>query len=165
MGARISPGVVGFYLFLMGLLVAVLASARAASSIPYLPQLLVLVLAIFLLRYVSTTYSIDTETLRARRLFGSRRVPLDEVRRLEYANLRDLAPVSMIGGWGWRGRMWSAGEGPFDAIHTVSEGILVVAGAVPLFISPRRREEFFRELSRRVRSYHPGAEILGPRSA
>ncbi len=111
----------------------------------------------FLARYLSTTYTLDDVHLRAWRILGGRRVPLEEVRRIEYARLRDLAPTTgafSLGSFGWRGRMYSVTIGEFDAVYTdAGSGLLVSAGTVPLFLSPHRREEFARELSRRVRSY------------
>ncbi len=55
--------------------------------------------------------------------------------------------------------MWSPFIHTFDAIHTVSPGLLVTAGEVPLFISPSHTDEFAEELSRRVRSYSPSVGI------
>lgn len=50
--------------------------------------------------------------------------------------------------------MWSPTIGQFDAIYTdPAKGLLVTAGEVPLYLSPRDPDEFARELSRRVRSY------------
>jgi len=109
----------------------------------------------------------DAETLSARRLFGSRRVRLEEVRRIELANLRDLGPIGVIGTWGWRGRVWSPVIGTFDCIHTVSPGVLVSVGAVPMFLSPTDPKGFARELSRRARSWgvelEPDAPKVGDR--
>lgn len=157
-GAPISAGVVILY----GLLVVIVvyATSRASfSSNPIVPEVLVAVLFLFLARHVSTYYVLDDRALHARRIFGSRSIPLEQVRMLEFANLRDLGPVSFFGGWGWRGRMWSPLIQTFDAIHTVSAGILVTAGDVPLFVSPKHPEEFAAELSRRVRSYNPSVEL------
>lgn len=157
-GAPISVGVVVLYALLV--VIIVYASERAAfSSNPIVPEFLVAVMFLFLARHASTYYVLDDRALYARRLFGSRSIPLEQVRILEFANLRDLGPVSFFGGWGWRGRMWSPLIQTFDAIHTVSAGILVTAGDVPLFISPKRPEEFATELSRRVRSYNPSVEL------
>ncbi|MGI0128848.1 MAG: hypothetical protein ACREEC_01610, partial [Thermoplasmata archaeon] len=58
-------------------------------------------------------------------------------------------------------RMWSPVVGSFDSIHTRSSGVMVFAGDVPLFVSPRDPAAFALELSRRVRSYNPEVE-LGP---
>jgi uncharacterized membrane protein (DUF485 family) len=153
-GAPVSVGVVAMYIVLV-ILIAYATEKTRFSSNPVVPEFLVAVILLFLARYASTYYVIDDRALHARRLFGSRTVKLDEVRSLQYANLRDLGPVSFFGGWGWRGRMWSPFVQTFDAIHTVSAGILVSAGDVPLFISPRHPGEFGEELSRRVRSYSP----------
>lgn len=106
-----------------------------------------------LLRYASTGYSIDDSFLRARRILGARRIPLTEIRKIEYMALRDLSPTGFFGSWGYRGRMWSPYIGAFDAVYTDPVGLLVSGGPYPLFISPRHREEFARELSRRARSY------------
>jgi hypothetical protein len=115
------------------------------------------VLAFLLARYLSTYYVLDEENLHARRILGGRTIALEEVRRIDYARLRDLAPTGGwfgLGSWGWRGRMWSSTIGEMDAIFTdPAMGILVTAGEVPLYISPHRPEAFARELSRRVRSY------------
>lgn len=157
-GAPISIAVVALYIIL-ALLVVYAAEKTRFSSNPIVPEFLVAVILFFLARYASTYYVIDDRALHARRLFGSRTVQLEEVRSLQYANLRDLGPVSFFGGWGWRGRMWSPFIQTFDAIHTVSPGILVNAGDVPLFISPRHPSEFGEELSRRVRSYSPSVAL------
>lgn len=156
--APVSTGVVVFY----GILVAILLWAWGVGSYsgyPYVFVVLIAILMVFLARYASTRYVMDSDFLTASRLFGSRRVRLEEVRGIELANLRDLGPVSFFGGWGWRGRVWSPTIGTFDSIHTVSPGVLVSVGAVPLFVSPRDPVDFARELSRRVRSYH---ELLDP---
>ncbi len=88
---------------------------------------------------------------------------LAEIRQATPANLRDLGPVSLIGAWGWRGRMWSSQIGSFDTVHTISNGVLVLGEGAPVFISPRDPEGFLRELSRRVRSFHPDLDIrTGP---
>jgi hypothetical protein len=153
-GAPISVSVVILYLLLVAIIVY--ATDRASfTSNPIVPEFLIGVMFLFLARNLSTYYVLDDRALHARRLFGSRTVPLEQVRMLEYANLRDLGPVSFFGGWGWRGRMWSPLIQTFDAIHTVSAGILVTAGDVPLFVSPKNPAEFAAELSRRVRSYNP----------
>lgn len=156
--APLSAGTVGVYLFFAGLL---LLTARIASisAFPFINEILAGAFLLFLIRYASTRYWIDADRLRASRLFGSRTVPLEEVRRIEFGNLRDLTPVGLVGTWGWRGRMWSPTLGSFDAIHTVSSGLVISAGAVPLFISPRDPASFARELSRRVRSYTGPLEV------
>jgi hypothetical protein len=157
-GAPISPAVVVMYLVLVVLVVYATLHSSFTSN-PLVPEFLIAVILLFLARYASTYYVLDDRALHARRLFGSRTVKLEEVRRVEFANLRDLGPVSFFGGWGWRGRMWSPIIHNFDSIHTVSPGLLVTAGDFPLFISPRHPEEFADELSRRVRSYSPSVEI------
>jgi hypothetical protein len=107
----------------------------------------------FLVRYLSTSYSIDDVYLRAWRIAGGRRIHLADVRKIEVIRLRDLSPTGFFGSWGWRGRMWSPLIGHFDAIYSDPTGLLLTADGVPLFISPRHAGEFARELSRRVRSY------------
>ncbi len=153
-GGKISWGVVGTYLFVL-IVIFLLFRTNGGSSFWWVPWFLGFVVVVMMARYLSTTYRITDTDLRAWRMFGNRRVPLEQVRRIEYAALRDLAPVGMLqGAWGWRGRMWSPRIGAFDAIQTdPSFGILVSAGHVPLFISPKKPQAFARELSRRVRSY------------
>jgi hypothetical protein len=158
--APLSIGVIGVYIFLM-LVLFFLGRATEPTLIPDPIFVAVAALAIFLARYASTTYTMDADQFLAGRLFGSRSVPLADVRRIELANLRDLGPVSFWGGWGWRGRTWSAIVGTFDSVHTVSPGVLVFQGPVPLFVSPKDPVEFATELSRRVRSYNGSVEI-GP---
>lgn len=150
---------IGTYLVLAGIL-AYLGLARAGvTESPWVTYFLVLVCLFFLGRYLSTHYRLDASTLRARRVLGSRTVKLDEVRRIEWANLRDIGPIGFFGSWGYRGRMWSPTIGSFDAIYTDSRGLLVTAGSYPLFISPEDPEAFARELSRRVRSYTGPLEV------
>jgi hypothetical protein len=145
---------IGFYLVLAGILVLVQRAYGSGNFLfPSFPLVLAVVLLFFLARYASTHYVLTPEELRARRLAGSRTVRLEEIRSIERANLRDLGPVGLIGTWGWRGRVWSPVIGSFDTCHTVSEGLLVSAGRVPLFISPRDPVAFARELSRRARSW------------
>lgn len=119
------------------------------------PWFLAALIVVMLARYLSTTYRIDDVELRARRLMGGRRIRLADVRQIEYTSLRDLSPGgTFVGGWGWRGRMWSPRIGRFDTVHTdAAFGLLVTAEDVPLYLSPRDPEAFARELSRRVRSY------------
>jgi Bacterial PH domain len=118
------------------------------------PWVLTALVVLMLVRYLSTSYRIDEEYLRAWRILGGRRVRLAEVRRIEYASLRDLSPGGFFAGWGWRGRMWSPRIGRFDSVHTEARsGILVTPEDEPLYISPREPEAFARELSRRVRSH------------
>lgn len=157
MPATVSVGVVVFYLILIAV-IASLGAYRLTS--PLVAEVLVAALILYLGRTLSTRYSLTARTFGALRLFGSRRIPIEEVRHVERGNLRELAPVSFIGSWGWRGRMWSPRIGPFDTVHTVSEGLLVSGGdRVPVFISPKDPDAFVRELSRRVRSYRPEVDI------
>jgi hypothetical protein len=149
--AQWSYATIGTYVVIAVLLVLT-ARASLVSKVPYVSDILALLFAVFLLRYLSTRYWLDTDHLTAWRLFGSRHVRYDHVRRIEFGNLRDLAPVGFFGAWGWRGRMWSPVLGKFDSVHTISMGLVVTGGEVPLFISPRDPPGFARELSRRVRS-------------
>jgi PH (Pleckstrin Homology) domain-containing protein len=159
MPSVISVGVVVFYLILI-VAITYLGAYRLTSSL--VAEVLVAALILYLGRYISTRYWLSPRTFGAVRLFGSRRIPIEEIRHVERANLRELAPVSFIGSWGWRGRMWSPRIGPFDTVHTVSDGLLVSGGSgVPVFISPKDPEGFVSELSRRVRSYHPEVDITG----
>jgi hypothetical protein len=150
-----SAATVGFYLVLVGILIYL--NGVSSFSVPSFPALLAVILLVYLARYASTRYVMDSDTLIAGRLFGSRRVHLEQIRRVELANLRDLGPVGLLGTWGWRGRVWSPTIGTFDCIHTVSPGVLVSVGAVPMFLSPRDPMGFARELSRRARSW--GVEL------
>ena len=157
MWARWSAGVVGLYFVLAGAL-TYLGSERLIN--PLVAEVLVAALIIYLGRYLSTRYRLTHRTFMALRMFGSRRIPLEEIRHASHTNLRDLAPVSFIGSWGWRGRMWSPRLGQFDTVHTTSEGLLISGGTgVPVFISPKDPEAFLAELSRRVRSYNPDIDI------
>lgn len=153
-----SAAVIGVYGFLLLLLLYFSRTAGGTAS-PDVGFLLIAVTLFFLLRYLLTQYRLDGVQLVAWRPLGARRVPLESVRRIEYANLRDLGPIGMFASWGYRGRMWSPLLGPFDAIYTDSRGLLVTAGAHPLFISPKDPERFARELSRRVRSYTGPLEV------
>lgn len=130
---------------------------HTSTSYLWVPYLLLALTAVLLARYLSTYYVLDDTYLRARRLFGGRTIRLEEVRRIEYASLRDLVPISGgfgLGAWGWRGRMYSPSIGDFDSVFTdAARGLLVTAGAYPLYLSPRDPVAFARELSRRVRSY------------
>ncbi len=159
MPARLSAGIIGFYFLLIGA-VTYLGADRIMNLV--IAEVLVAALIVYLGRYLSTRYRLSPHDFTAARLFGSRRIPIQEIRHVAAANLRDLAPVSFIGSWGWRGRMWSPRLGPFDTVHTSSEGLLVLGGTgVPVFISPKDPGAFVTELSRRVRSYHPDVDILG----
>lgn len=160
MSARPSVGIVVFYLLLIGA-ISYLGATRLTSL--WAAELLVAALIVYLGRYLSTRYRLTSYTFTAARLFGSRRIPIEDIRHVTPANLRDLAPVSFIGSWGWRGRMWSPRIGSFDTVHTMSDGLLVSAtDRVPVFISPRDSTAFRMELSRRVRSYHPDVDIDAP---
>jgi hypothetical protein len=143
----------------------------AIASDPYAVYLLIGATVFLLVRYFSTGYSIDDTFLRARRLVGSRRIPLADIRKIEFIRLRDLSPTGFFGSWGYRGRMWSPYIGRFDGIYTDPTGLLISAGTEPLFISPVNSETFARELSRRARSYSasltvdhgaPGSDGGGP---
>jgi hypothetical protein len=150
--ASYSYAVLGTYIIL--LLLAFLAVPGSLISggwwVPYLVYGLIL---FFIVRYLSTHYSMDPDRLHASRILGSRHVNLHEVRKIEFVNLSELSPGGFFGSWGWRGRMWTPSLGPIDAIYTSPKGILITADSVPLFISPRDPPAFARELSRRVRSY------------
>ncbi|HEV2428822.1 MAG TPA: PH domain-containing protein [Thermoplasmata archaeon] len=158
--APISVGVAVLYGVLI-LALLFLGRPTGRSAIPNPLALLAILLGVFFARYASTGYTMDSERLHARRLFGSRSIPYSEVHRIELASLRELSPTSLLGGWGWRGRMWSAGVGTFDSVHTVAFGVLIRPAEVPLFVSPKDPVAFARELSRRVRSDHAELE-LGP---
>lgn len=119
----------------------------------WVPYVLYALILFFLLRYLSTHYSIDADQLHASRILGSRHIDLHEVRKIQFVNLSDLSPGGFFGSWGWRGRMWTPSVGHIDAIYTTPKGILITADTVPLFVSPRNTTDFARELSRRVRSY------------
>jgi hypothetical protein len=134
------------------LVLVVFLVIRPPSAEPWTPALLGAVLLLFLLRYLSTTYTIDATYVRAWRILGGQKVALKEVRRIEPVSLRDLSATGFFGAWGWRGRMWSPRIGAFDSIHTDTAGLLVSGGRVPLFISPDDPDAFAEELSRRVRS-------------
>lgn len=168
MRGRFSAGVVGAYVFLF-ILIAVLVVPRTEGNFVWVGYFLLVITALFLVRYFSTRYSLDDTNFVAWRILGSRRILLEDVRGIEYASLRDLTSTGGMfgmGSWGWRGRMHSVTLGEFDSIYTdAAEGLLVTAGAFPIYVSPRDREAFARELSRRVRSYtgalehdvgHPG---------
>ncbi|HTT16539.1 MAG TPA: PH domain-containing protein [Thermoplasmata archaeon] len=156
MRGRLSAAVIGTYLVMM-LLIAFVAGPRSTSSYRWALYFLLGLTAVLLLRYLTTHYTISDSHLIASRVLGGRRVALEEIRGIEYASLRDLAPTTGafgIGAFGWRGRMHSSTIGEFDAIYTdAAAGLLVTAGAFPLYVSPAHRESFARELSRRARSY------------
>jgi Bacterial PH domain len=156
--ASISVGVLGMYVFLILILVVVYVTRGGYPGAQYLFPFLVLLLLIYLARYVSTRYAVDDRTLVAWRLFGSRRMRLDRIRRIQSANLRRLGATGFVGTWGWRGRVWSPVVGFYQTVHTDSEGLLITGDGDPLFISPKDVPEFARELSRRVRSVSGGFE-------
>ena len=150
---RVSYTIVGTYVFLLLLILLILG--RTSVLTWWGPWVIGALLLGSLARYLSTHYRIDEFHLIASKFLGGVRVRLDQVRRIEYVSLRDLAPTTgMLGSWGWRGRMWSPVIGRFNTVYTDSvNGILVTAGTLPLYLSPRDPETFARELSRRVRSY------------
>jgi hypothetical protein len=149
-----SYATLGFYVFLILVLFYINGRTGSYFLYPQVPLLLAVVIGIYLGRYLSTYYILDNDYLHARRLFGSRRLRLESIFRIRFASLRELAPVGIVGSWGWRGRMWSpiGGLGSFDTLHTMSAGVLVSGDGVPMFLSPKDPAEFARELSRRVRS-------------
>ncbi len=171
---RYSIGVVIAYLLIIVLLIVVVGpdlGSRYAWSLYFL----IAVSILFLARYLSTRYSMDDYDFVAWRILGSRRIALEEIRAIEFASLRELMPTGGllgIGAFGWRGRMYSQAIGDFDSIYTeAARGLLITAGAYPLYISPRDPEAFARELSRRARSYsgallkdvgHPDAATASP---
>ena len=156
MGGRISAAVIGAYLFMLVLIVLLIAP-RETGGYTWVTYFVGGLTVFLLARYLSTRYSMDDTHLRAWKLLGGRKVPLEEVRAIEFASLRELAPTGGMfgmGSWGWRGRLFSSTIGEFDSVYTdAARGLLVTAGAYPLYISPRDLDGFARELSRRVRSY------------
>ncbi len=162
---RLSYTVIGVYAFLIVLLFYVASQSGHAF---WAIVVVLLLFVFFLVRYISTTYSLGDTHLRAWRFFGNRRIRLDSVNRIEYGSMRDLAPTGFFGSWGWRGRMWSSEIGQFDAFYTdAAHGLLVSGEGVPIYISPIDVDEFARELSRRVRSYKGSlaVDVGDPRSA
>jgi 4-amino-4-deoxy-L-arabinose transferase-like glycosyltransferase len=153
-----SWGVIGIYLGLALLLTWVYSQGSSDLTSASVALGLIVVVLVYLARYLSTRYRIDDTWLIAWRLFGSRRVRLSRVRKIQRVSLRSLGPVGFLGTWGWRGRVWSSIVGTFDTVHTVSDGLLVTGGGVPLFISPVDPDDFQRELSRRARSVNGGWE-------
>ncbi len=143
---------VGVYAVLLLVLYFVVLPSSIDSNPVYVYAIMAGTLFL-LVRYFSTSYTIDDTYLVAWRILGSRRTRLEEVRKIEFMALRDLSPTGFFGSWGYRGRMWSPYISSFDAIYTDPVGLLVSGGPYPLFISPQDREGFARELSRRVRSY------------
>ncbi len=149
---RLSLVIVIVYVVLVLLVLAVVPSSGLAHY-TWAPYLVVGILAFLLLRYLSTSYLLDSDSLRARRLLGARQIPLESIYRIDRATLRDLSPVGFTGSWGYRGRMWSPFLGPFDAVYTDVHGLLIYGAGVPIFISPVATDDFVRELSRRSRSH------------
>ena len=159
MRARLSIAVIVAYAVML-LLVVIVVAPRSTSGYGWTLYFLLALTLLFLARYLSTRYWMDDRQLVAWRIFGTRRIALSEVRAIEHASLRDLATVGGafgMGSLGWRGRMYSTQIGDFDSIYTdAADGLLVTAGAYPLYISPVDRDTFARELSRRARSYSGG---------
>ncbi|MFZ0699743.1 MAG: PH domain-containing protein [Thermoplasmata archaeon] len=150
--ASYSYAVIGTYIVLL-LLAFLTVPGSFISDGWWVPYVLYALILFFLIRYLSTHYSMDADRLHASRILGSRHMSLHEVRKIEFVSLSDLSPGGFFGSWGWRGRMWTPSLGHIDAIYTGTKGILITADSVPLFISPRDPPAFARELSRRVRSY------------
>ncbi len=154
MAGRRSIGV--FVAYSLLLLLILFLVAPELHGIYVLGTLVLLVILVFYLaRYLSVYYTLDDTHFRAHQILGGRRIPFEEIRAIEYGSLRDLSPTGGIfSTWVGRGKMYSPTIGEFDAIYTEpARGLLVGAGAYPLYISPADRDEFARELSRRVRSY------------
>lgn len=149
---KVSVGVVAVYAVLLLIVVLVFRSPNVTTE-GWVPYFLLALGIFFFVRYLWTRYWIDDTHLVAWRLLGGARLRLADIRKIEFAALRDLSPTGFFGAWGWRGRMWSPLVGKFDSIHTEPIGILVTGEPVPMFISPRDPPAFARELSRRVRSY------------
>lgn len=125
-------------------------------------ELLTALMVLYLARQLSIFYSIDEDHLNAWRLFGWRRVPLTSIRRIEESSLRELSPTGLFGTWGWRSRLWSPQVGKLEVIHTYHRGLLVFTDEVPLFISPKDRESFASELTRRVEAAGGTLEAMEP---
>ena len=162
-------GIIGAYAVLL-LIILLVILPRESKQYTWVPYLLTAAIVFLLVRHFSVRYLITESELRAWKVLGGRRIPLEEVRKIEYSALRDLAPSGIMAGsvavFGWHGRMWSPIVGTFDSIYSdPAQGLLVTAAGNPLYISPADRDAFARELSRRVRSYtgplekdvgHPG---------
>lgn len=134
---------VGVYVVLLVILVLLTVD----HSLPeYGGLFLMALLMVYLARMLSLNYSIRAGEVHASRLFGSRRAPVKEVRKVEPRSLRDLSPVSFIGGWGWRSRMWSPQIGSFDNLSSFHKGLMIYAGDVPFFISPKDPDAFLAAL-------------------
>ena len=154
---RLSYTVVGMYVVLFVLMVLILPHTGDAL---WVVGLLLFLIAFFLVRYLTTTYSMNDTFLRSWRVGGSRRIHLESIRRIEYGSMRELAPTGFVGSWGWRGRMWSPRIGSFDAVYTDPvQGLLLSGEGVPIYISPNDLDGFARELSRRVRSYTGALDV------
>ncbi|MCI4366350.1 MAG: PH domain-containing protein [Thermoplasmata archaeon] len=154
-----SYGVIGVYIVLAVIILYFVRTSTLDNSSPVLSYALIGVTIFFLVRYLSTQYVLGTSALKAWRLFGSRTIEFATIRKIEFANLRDLGAIGMFASWGYRGRVWSPIIGHFDAVYTDSRGLLVTAGEYPLFLSPEDPERFAQELSRRVRSYTGPLEV------
>jgi len=154
MRANLSALVIGVYAVLL-ILIVVVIGGHSSVGFTWVTYLLVAVTLLFLAQYVSTSYAINDTTLIARTVLGSKRIPLEQVRSIEYASLRTLAPTGGgLVGWIWRGRLYHPDVGEFDTVFTdAASGLLVTGGKYPIYISPREPREFARELSRRARSY------------
>jgi hypothetical protein len=154
MRARLSVAVIVTYGLLLVLILLLIAPELHGVYV-WATVLLVVLLLFYLARYLSVSYTLDDTHLRARELFGGRRVPFEEIRAIEYASLRDLSPTGgMFASWIGTGKMYSPSLGDFQMVFTdAAEGLMISAGVYPLYISPRDREAFAKELSRRVRSY------------
>lgn len=151
-GSDLSYAVIGTYIVLL-ILILLFLPASGLLLYSWLTWLIAAIVVVFLVRYLSTCYWIDADRFTAYRLVGGRHVKLEDIRRIQFASLRDLSPTGFFGSWGYRGRMWSPIIGKFDSVYTSSSGLLIYAGVYPVFISPRHPKEFAQELSRRVRSY------------
>jgi hypothetical protein len=144
-GAVTPWATVGAYV-LLTIVVAVLTLDR---SIPeYAGLFLGGLLVLYLGRLLSLSYSIRDGVLRAQRLFGTRHAELKDIRKVEPRSLRDISPVSFVGGWGWRSRMWSPVIGNFDNLSSIHRGLMIYAGEVPFFISPRDPDAFLDVLQK-----------------
>lgn len=144
--AAISWVLVGTYGFMI-LVVLLLWWGRELND--YGAGVLLLLLGIYLARFLSIRYVVTAHHLAAKRLFGSRRVELKSIRRVDQISLREISPVSWTGGWGWRSRMWSPIMGAFDNLSTVYQGLMVHGEGVPFLISPTDREAFLKVLEER----------------
>lgn len=158
MGPKRSYGVPVTYLILLALLAYAYEHGAAASVSVFAFAGVAALVLLYLGRELSVRYLIDRKYLRAWRLFGTRKVRLSQIRKVELASLRDLSPSGFTGTWGWRSRVWSPQVGKFDSIHTSHVGMLVHGDGVPLFISPRDRDQFLRALVERVRRTNPTVE-------